>query len=231
MLSALQGPRATGALALVALSLVSFLGLGAAGESGATETAENRYIGAAKCKGCHSSPESGDQHGVWSKAMHAGAFKALASEEAKKLGAEKGIADPQKDDACVKCHVTAFGEPAEKIKKGFDPTLGVQCETCHGPGEAHMKARFAAAAKGDPGAGRVEVPAGEIIAAPTEETCRKCHNEESPSYKPFCFHEFEAKIRHVDPRKQRADLNPGPCSCPKCAEGCPDSCKDLFAKK
>lgn len=224
---------------LAALAGSAFLGLGlvatrasATATPGApTSAAENKYIGSDKCKSCHGAADSGDQHAAWKGSLHAKAFERLSSAEAKKLGAEKGIADVTKADECVSCHVTAFGVPDEQIKKGFDRTQGVQCEVCHGPGEAHMKARFAAAAKGEAAQGYTSVPAGEIIAMPGEETCRTCHNEKSPSYKPFCFHEFEAKILHLNPKKPRTELGLGPCSCPKCAQGCPDSCKGLAALK
>jgi cytochrome c554/c'-like protein len=233
--------RKTGARALLlaALATFGFLGLrlaeaagSASGEHGAARTtADNKYIGADKCKSCHGAADSGDQHGTWKGTQHAKAFERLSSEEAKKLGAEKGVADPSKADACVSCHVTAFGVPEEQIKKGFDRAQGIQCEACHGPGEQHMKARFAAAAKGDAAQGYVQVPADEIIAVPKQDTCVKCHNEKSPSYKPFCFHEFEAKVRHLNPKKPRGDLELGPCSCPKCEKGCPDSCKELAKTK
>jgi hypothetical protein len=114
-----------------------------------------------------------------------------------------------------------------QIKKGFDRMQGVQCEACHGPGEAHMKARFAAAAKGEAPAGYVQVSADEIIAVPTQETCVQCHNEKSPNYKPFCFHEFNAKVRHLNPKKPREKIDIGACSCPECANGCPEECKKL----
>lgn len=211
----------------VGLGLTATRGGGVPAKAGAT--AENKYIGADKCKSCHGAAESGDQHGAWKGSLHAKAFATLSSEEAKKIGAEKGIADVTKADECVSCHVTAFGVPEAEIKKGFDRAQGVQCEVCHGPGEAHMKARFAAAAKGDGSQGYAQVPADEIIAAPKEEVCKKCHNEKSPSYKPFCFHEFNAKIRHLNPKKPRTAVELGACSCPKCAQGCPDSCKE-FAK-
>lgn len=219
-------------LLLAALTVTGSLGLGlaragAAGSSLAPSGAENKYIGADKCKSCHSAAASGDQYGAWKKSLHAKAFERLSSEEAKKIGAEKGIADVAKADECVSCHVTAFGVPEAEVKKGFDRAHGVQCETCHGPGEQHMKARFAAAAKADASQGYTQVPADEIIAVPTEETCKKCHNEKSPSYKPFCFHEFRAKIRHLNPKKPREAVDLGTCSCPKCAKGCPDSCKEL----
>lgn len=223
------------ALLLALLAMSAFLGLGQAeshsGGTPAAGAAENKYIGADKCKSCHSAAESGDQHGVWKASLHAKAMETLSSDEAKKIGTEKGIADVTKADECVSCHVTAFGVADDQIKKGFDRAQGVQCEVCHGPGEAHMKARFAAAAKGDAAPGFVQVPADEIIAAPKEETCKQCHNEKSPSYKPFCFHEFNAKVRHLNPKKPRTAVDIGVCTCPKCAQGCPDSCKEFTKVK
>lgn len=232
----LSAPRP---LLLAGLVLSGMLGLGLASgtaapagtEPGVPPVAGSKYIGADKCKSCHSAAESGDQYGHWKSSSHAKAFEVLASDEAKKLGAEKGIADPQKDDACVKCHVTAFKVAEDQIKKGFDMKQGVQCETCHGPGEAHMKARFAAASAGDPPPEGVKIGPDEILANPGEKTCLACHNSESPSYKPFCFHEFSAKIRHLNPKKGRTTLDVGPCSCPKCASGCPDECKKLAEVK
>jgi hypothetical protein len=217
-------------LVLLGSTLAAVAG-GRASDPARSAPAENKYIGADKCKSCHGAAESGDVHSKWKATAHAKAFETLASEEAKKLAAEKGIADPQKADECVSCHVTAFGVAEAQIKKGFDRAHGVQCEACHGPGENHMKARFAAAAKGDAPKGHVEVPAGEIVARPTVETCVACHNEKSPSYKPFCFHEFNAKIRHLDPRKPRTEVDIGTCPCPKCANGCSEECQKLKALK
>src|SRR5262249_9760565 len=108
--------------------------------------AANRYIGAARCKNCHAASESGDQFNKWKQEKHAKAFETLATDAAKKMAKEKGVDDPQKADACMKCHATAWSEPAEHLARGFEKNLGVQCETCHGPGEKHMKSRLAAAA-------------------------------------------------------------------------------------
>lgn len=219
--------RALGGLVLCSSLALCLAGVAGAKPLPARPPAANKYIGADKCKSCHSAAESGDQNGSWTKTLHSHAFAALATEEAKKVAAEKGVADPATDAACVSCHVTAYGVPDEQIKKGFDRAQGIQCEACHGPGEAHMKARFAAAAKGAPAEGYVQVPADEIVASPKQDTCRQCHNEKSPSYKPFCFHEFNAKIRHLNPKKPREAIDIGECSCPKCANGCPESCKEL----
>ncbi|HZM01022.1 MAG TPA: cytochrome c family protein [Planctomycetota bacterium] len=185
-----------------------------------------KYIGAAKCKNCHSAEKVGAQYGHWERMGHAKAYETLAGDKAKELAKAKGIDDPQKADACLKCHVTAFGEPADNLAKGFKPELGVQCESCHGPGEAHLKARMAAAAETDP-AKAAPVAASEIIAVPPPDTCLKCHNPESPSYKPFCFKEASAKISHPNPARTRTPeelekLNDpygcgkaGSCQCPK----------------
>jgi hypothetical protein len=156
------------------------------------------YVGAEKCKNCHSAASKGDQYGKWGKEDHAKAFAKLAEDKAMKLGKEKGVAEPQKDKACLTCHVTAFEEPAESKGKKFDPTLGVQCESCHGPGNKHVKARLDAEDAGDK---LVKIPSDEIVAIPAAENCKKCHNEKSPSYKPFDYKKYLKDVAHPDPRR------------------------------
>lgn len=190
--------------------------------------APSKYIGAAKCKNCHSSEESGNQYGHWEKSGHAKAWAALASDEAKKIAKEKGIEDPQKSDKCVKCHETAFGVAEADIKKGFDIKAGVQCETCHGPGENHMKVRFAAAATAKKGE-RQTVPAGEIGGQPDAKLCTGCHNSESPTFKGFCIHERNGKIQHLDPRKDQTGEKLI-CGC-DAKEGCKHVCDDKCGGK
>lgn len=184
----------------------------------------NRYIGAKACKSCHNSEAKGHQFDKWSEAVHAQAWEVLGSDRAKEVGAEHDVKDPQKDDACLKCHVTAHGMKKNEIKRGFDIKLGVQCESCHGPGEAHSKARFAAASAGDadPKA-YVQVADDEILRQPTMENCQVCHNEEeSPTYKPFCYKERRETIAHLNPLKPRTDEEKAAlgadCKCEDCAE-------------
>jgi len=194
----------------------------------AAAKAENKYIGADKCKNCHSAESSGNQWAAWQKMDHAKAFASLASDKAKEIAKAKGIDDPQKSDACLKCHVTAFGLPADQLKKPMDQKLGVQCESCHGPGDQHAKARLAAAAKeaddNKAAAGPQKLPEGEIVSLPDQKTCLVCHNEQSPTFKPFCFQMRVDKVRHDDPRKPHADRTK--CGCEKCAcdKGCDDKC-------
>ena len=181
--------------------------------------APNRYVGAKVCKNCHASEAKGNAFGKWEASKHSKAFALLASPEAKKVAeAAKVAGDPQKAAECVKCHVTAFGEDPKNIKKGFEPEAGVQCETCHGPGENHFKARFAAAAA-DEGktdeSKRLDIPAGEIIARPPVTVCLNCHNDKTSTYKPFCFKKGMAAIRHFDARKKRTpeELKDLECTC------------------
>ncbi|MDO8805973.1 MAG: cytochrome c family protein [Elusimicrobiota bacterium] len=88
-----------------------------------TKPAEATYLGAAKCKMCHSK-----QHATWTKMKHSKAIEALSAEE-------------QKNPECVKCHVTGYGKTGGFVSMEKTPELAnVQCEACHGAGSAHMKA-------------------------------------------------------------------------------------------
>ena len=39
------------------------------------------------------------------------------------------------------------------------------------------------------------------LVEPDEKTCKKCHNEESPSYKPFDYKKRVKEIAHPVPKK------------------------------
>lgn len=192
----------------IVLSLIMIL---IAGGAGLASAKDSKYVGAGKCKNCHDSKSKGDQYAKWKEMKHAKAYETLASDAAKEVGQKQEIADPQKSDKCLKCHVTAYEESADRKDKKFDMKLGVQCESCHGAGGAHVKARLAAAAEGDDddlfGDDQEEeitkIPAGEIVASPKEDLCKKCHNKESPSFKDFKFDERKKKIEHPDPRKKK----------------------------
>jgi len=212
------------ASALVAVAALLLAALVATPTAEASQSKKvNRFIGAAKCKMCHASKDTGNQFEALSKMKHAHAFEVLGTDAAKKTAKERGIDDPQKADACVKCHVTAFGVPEAEIAKGFDRALGVQCESCHGPGDAHVKARMAAAAAEEPDAVRVykALPVGELVADPPMTTCTACHNKESPNYKPFCHCKSKLEIRHLNPKRVRTDAEKLALTACSCEDDCP----------
>jgi hypothetical protein len=143
--------------------------------SGTAAAQEHRYAGAAKCKSCHKKEPIGNQFGLWQESKHAKAWETLASDKAKEWAAEAGVDDPQKDERCVKCHVTAYGVPASLKRSRFSEKDGVQCEACHGAGNDYRKKKIMvdrdlAISKG-------------LIAEP-EKTCVECHNDDSPAWDP-----------------------------------------------
>ncbi|MCX6230115.1 MAG: cytochrome c family protein [Bacteroidetes bacterium] len=148
--------------------------------------AQNKYVGAAKCKMCHMA--KGKQYPQWSASKHAKAFEALKGEAALKIGKEKGIASPSTDAKCLKCHSTAAAAGA--LVDGITKEEGVSCETCHGAGSAY-KAPAVMRNKAD------AMKNGLIL--PNEKLCVKCHNSESPTFKGFDYAASLAKIIHKNP--------------------------------
>lgn len=156
-----------------------------------------KYEGANQCKMCHNSPKKGAQFTKWSETAHSKAYVNLASPEAKKIAKEKGIEDPQKSDACLKCHVTGHGQPADNFGPKFKAEEeGVGCEACHGAGSEYKKMKVMK----DVYAGTVKGATVGLI-KPSEKVCVTCHNSESSNYKEFKFAEFKAKIDHSMPKQ------------------------------
>lgn len=156
------------------------------------------YKGAGACKMCHNKKDKGEAHAKWSASSHAKAFTDLAGDKAKKVCEERKLGDAQKEKSCLECHVTAYGVEAKMLDAKFKPEDGVQCESCHGPGELHIKNRVKEAALKktiERGALKDEIRLG------TEATCKRCHNEKSPFYKEFKFDEFKKVIDHTDPTR------------------------------
>ena len=140
------------------------------------KAADEKYIGALKCKMCHNKTEKGAQYTVWEKSKHAKAMESLK-------GAEK--TNPK----CLKCHSTSAGAD-QALVATITVEEGVSCESCHGPGSVYkvattMKDKALAMTKG--------------MIEPKEAVCVKCHNKESPNFKGFNYKEYAAKIAHDDP--------------------------------
>jgi hypothetical protein len=180
----------------VAVLAAFVAGSAVAEEAAKKEAPAHHYIGATKCKMCHNSAAKGAQFTRWTESKHSKAFAGLATEEAKKIAKDKGIADPQKDEKCLKCHQTGFGKPAALFEATFKPEDGVQCEACHGAGKDYM----AMTAMKEIRAGKKDAASVGLVAKPNQETCVGCHNSESPTFKEFNFSADSTKIAHPYPK-------------------------------
>ena len=157
--------------------------------------AGHELVGAKKCKSCHK--KIGNPYKIWLDTGHAKAYETLASPEAKKIAADKGLGDPQKEEACLKCHVTRYflGNPAVSAKGKYADSEGVGCEACHGPGSDFKKKKImkdhdAAVAAG-------------LKRDKSEAHCTKCHNDESPTFKEFNLDKRWEEIKHPIIKKKK----------------------------
>jgi len=93
-----------------------------------------RFVGSAKCESCHE-----PSYEVWKKSGHSDAWDTLVN------------LDPPRDfnPECIACHVIGWNPtlyfPYEHgfLSEAETPQLvDVGCESCHGPGEAHINAEL-----------------------------------------------------------------------------------------
>ena len=121
----------------VCMLAVGFAGAGGVSADEAEAPAGHQFIGAKKCKMCHNSAKQGKIFDAWMESAHSKAYETLASDASKAAAKELGIDDPQKADACLKCHVTGHGAAAELLGKKYDVAEGVGCwaNTAMGVGE------------------------------------------------------------------------------------------------
>jgi predicted CXXCH cytochrome family protein len=93
--------------------------------------AEGYYLGAEACKQCHSTAYKNESH-----TKHFNTF----DEESTFFKSWKGAGKP---DSCLLCHTTGWN--TSEANHGADEVdyrknlLGIQCESCHGPGSEHVK--------------------------------------------------------------------------------------------
>lgn len=133
------------------------------------------YVGVDMCKLCHRKKELGDQYDVWANTSHSKAFYTLGTPEAKEVAANLGIENPQQSGKCLRCHSTCHAFTEGEVATDLRLEDGVQCESCHGPGEEYMYLEVME---------DLEDAKAMGLVMPTEETCRKCHNPESPTWDP-----------------------------------------------
>jgi hypothetical protein len=172
----------------------------------AGEDEKPKYVGVAACsKLCHEKASQGRQAAIWKDSKHAKAYETLLTDAAKAVGKKVGVEAPEKSPKCLKCHVTGFDAPKDQFEEAFRVEDGVQCESCHGPGErykgmATMKNRSKALANG--------LIIGDV------KTCLQCHNDTAPSWDPnryttrdgkkvgFDYEPLWAKIVHPKPKDE-----------------------------
>lgn len=159
------------------------------------EESEPEYLGMKGCKICHKSSKRGNQYEKWEKGPHSGTYTQLASEESKKIAEKAGVkGDPQEADECLECHITAFGVDKKLLGKGYKKEEGITCEACHGPGSDYKSSHKKEATLED-------AKKAGFVAKPDEESCKKCHNKKSPTFKEFKYEEKLKEIAHPRPKE------------------------------
>ena len=171
----------------IGLTLVSAI---AATSLAADRDAAN-YVGVKMCGICHKKEESGNQLAKWQEGPHAKAFEVLGTPAAKETAKKLGVDDPQKSGKCLKCHSTAYNFTESVATEKIKPEDGVTCESCHGPGKKYM-------VKSTMEDRQKAIAAGLVY--PATESCKLCHNDQSPSFKGFDEKAMVEKIAHPDPK-------------------------------
>lgn len=156
---------------------------------------QRTFVGSDKCKPCHMSPKKGAQYKSWAESRHAKAYETLASDKAKEIAGKKGIANAQEAGECVKCHIDGHGVDAAFLGEKYNKAQGVGCESCHGAGGDYWTKEVMTDITG----GKVDRATVGLI-KPDEAVCKKCHNEESPTFVAFNFEEMSKKIAHPMPK-------------------------------
>ncbi|RJP75134.1 MAG: cytochrome C554 [Candidatus Abyssobacteria bacterium SURF_17] len=169
---------------MAAISLIALLSAPAA--------AEHNYVGVKGCKMCHMAADKGAQYKSWEASKHAKAYETLGTDQAKEVAKAKGIANPQEAAECLKCHVTGYGSDASMFESTYTKEEGVGCESCHGAGKDYKNVTIMK---------DVEKAKANGLIIPSEEVCKKCHNEESPTFKAFDYKARVAEIAHPRPQK------------------------------
>ncbi len=172
--------RTLGLLAILAVAVVA----------PSNASAQHTFVGVKGCKMCHQTEKQGQQFAIWEKSKHASAFATLKSDKANEIAKSKGLAKPAAESPeCLQCHTIKGGPDAA------DVTQGVQCESCHGAGSDY-KAMAVMKVKDNAVKAGLQVYADK---AAIEAMCKNCHNDKSPTAKPFNFEERWKLIEHKKP--------------------------------
>jgi hypothetical protein len=121
------------------------------------------YVGERKCKVCHLTIFK-----AWQKTAHANALQTLKEEE-------------RKNPICIGCHTTGYNEGGYGNENAVVDFSNVQCEACHGPGSLYSRSSVMRDRE-------LSWELGLVKIGP--ETCTRCHNENSPTFRVFDYKEF-----------------------------------------
>jgi len=151
------------------IGMIALLGLMGAWLGPAAEVEPQLvYVGARICGECHAGPGVNYQYSKWLSSKHSQAYAALAQPEARRIARLSGVReDPQRAFACLGCHTTAAHAEQWQRDETYRIEDGVQCETCHGPGSAHVE-EYRRPGPHSKERGRMEVPRKEQL-------CISCH--------------------------------------------------------
>lgn len=150
-----------------ALGVLLFCSLPSALEAGA----EPGYVGSATCGSCHQ-----EEYRVFQSTSKKAVTRRQVEKLLPKLSGEE-------QTTCFRCHATGYGKPGGFVSYAQTPELGdVGCETCHGPGSAHvaMQRRDPAENIADEGENPpVGLPVSPLIVRrPGVDVCKDCHTLE-----------------------------------------------------
>jgi hypothetical protein len=81
------------------------------------------YVGMEACRDCHE-----EAFDIWVRTPHSEAYRTLE------------VVNKNFNLSCVSCHVTGYRQPGGAEVVQNDGRRDVQCESCHGPGSAHIHA-------------------------------------------------------------------------------------------
>ena len=173
----------------------------------AAEGAE--FLSQKGCKKCHFK-----QAKSWKKTLHAKAMDHLKPGESAEAKTKAGLdpaKDYTKDPACLKCHVTGYGQTggypevkdawSEDEAKLAKNNAGVGCEMCHGAGSKYSPYK-----KDHEDYKRADVVALGLVIPVTADNCTGCHNADSPTVGEDYVFDFEKMKTNADAIHEHVEL-------------------------
>lgn len=153
-------------------------------EEASGEIAEKIYAGVTSCRACHI-----DAYKQWKTHKHSHAMKTLVDK------------NMHFNPDCLRCHTVAYRMPGGFTDVRVTSYLSnVQCEVCHGPGEAHVQEMRAAEALQRQGKTPPPVE-NDMRMTWNAKFCMQCHDPQNDPR--FNFPADIQRVRHKNPAPQR----------------------------